>query len=259
MGEAIGEKTDEGSAAGKVIYETGGNSKVSATMILTGPLASKISSGTIISRELTNSSLTTSSPTTSSPTMSCVDLNKAKFTFKRYSDALIFKKDKEGKKCKNLKKENDITIIKNCADNIKIADDCKLTCENCDNPAASPTTCGDLKVRGVRFAYNTYKSAGTIKKKKTGKKCKHLAKEKKITIENNCADEIIHDYCKLTCDNCGDDSAAPSISVSAAPSISVSAAPSISVTATDCFDIDGKRFLTTQHNIKKITTQHSTI
>jgi len=114
----------------------------------------------------------------------------------------------------------------NCADKIEIADDCKLTCDNCDNPTASPTTCGDLKESGVTFAYNIYTSAGTIKKKKTGRKCKSLAQEKEITIEKNCADEIIRDYCKLTCDNCGDDSAAPSISV----------------TAPDCFDIEGEKF-----------------
>ena len=138
-------------------------------------------------------------------------------------------------KCRNLAKENDITIKKNCADEINIADYCKLTCDNCDNPTASPTTCGDLKVSGVKFTYKRYTSAGTYKKDKTGKKCRHLAEEKDITIKKNCADEIIGDYCKLTCDNCGDDSAAPSISVSAAPSISV--------TATDCFDIDDKRFL----------------
>ena len=137
-------------------------------------------------------------------------------------------------KCRNLAKENDITIKKNCADEINIADYCKLTCDNCDNPTASPTTCGDLKVSGVKFTYKRYTSAGTYKKDKTGKKCRHLAEEKDITIKKNCADEIIGDYCKLTCDNCGDDSAAPSISVSAAPSISV--------TAPGCFDIEGERF-----------------
>ena len=99
MEEAIGENTDEGFAAEKFIYETGGNSKVSATMILTGPLASGISSGNFGVPDPTPSSLTTSSPTTSSPTTSCVDLNVsgAKFTYNRYSNALIYKKDKLNK------------------------------------------------------------------------------------------------------------------------------------------------------------------
>ena len=70
--------------------------------------------------------------------------------------------------------------------------------------------------------------------RKTRQAWNALAKENDIIIKKNCADEIIGDYCKLTCDNCGDDSAAPSISVSAAPSISV--------TAPGCFDIEGERF-----------------
>ena len=73
-------------------------------------------------------------------------------------------------------------------------------------------------------------------------KCRNLAKENDIIIKKNCADEIIGDYCKLTCDNCGDDSAAPSISVSAAPSISV--------TAPGCFDNDNIRF-DVNHSSKK--------
>ena len=161
------------------------------------------------------SSPTTFSPTTSSPTTSCVDLKVSgvKFTYKRYSNALIYKKDKTGKKCKHLAEEKDITIKKNCADEnlitegYNMANYCKLTCDNCDNPTASPTTCGDLKVSGVKFTYKRYTSAGIYKKDKKRKKCKHLAEEKDITIKKNCADEInIADYCKLTCDNCGDDS-----------------------------------------------------
>jgi len=49
METAIKPKTEEAFAAGKVIYETGGNSKVSATVTLTAPLASGISSGTVLS------------------------------------------------------------------------------------------------------------------------------------------------------------------------------------------------------------------
>ena len=55
MEAAIAVKTDERFAAGKVIYETGGNSKVSATMTLTDPLISSgILSGTILSGAGTN-------------------------------------------------------------------------------------------------------------------------------------------------------------------------------------------------------------
>merc|ERR1719162_2103107 len=146
----------------------------------------------------------------------------------------------------------------NCANKFEIADNCKLTCDNCDNPTASPTTCGDLKVSGVTFTYEKYTktSAGTIKKKKTGKKCRHLAEENKITIRKNCADEIIRDYCKLTCDNCGDDSAAPSISVSAAPSISVSASPTSALgvapatdpPTTSCVDLNEANFSYKKYN-----------
>merc|ERR1712161_37142 len=49
MEVAIGEKTETGFAAGLAIYETGGNSKVSATMTLTVVLGSDISKGTILS------------------------------------------------------------------------------------------------------------------------------------------------------------------------------------------------------------------
>merc|ERR1711957_1160975 len=94
------------------------------------------------------------------------------------------------------------------------------------------TSCVDLNE--AYFSYKKYNDALIFKIEKTDRKCKSLAKENDITIIKNCADKIIRDYCKLTCDNCGDDSAAPSISVSASPSISV--------TVPGCFDNDDEKF-----------------
>ena len=109
---------------------------------------------------------------------------------------------------------------------------CPVLCDNCvstspsatsnapsTNPTVSPITCVGLKESGVKFPYTRYTSADINKKEKTGKKCKHLADENEFTIKNNCANVImdsglcVADYCKVTCDNCDDDSAVPSISV----------------------------------------------
>merc|ERR1712238_274832 len=79
-------------------------------------------------------SVPTASPTT------CGDLNLATFTIKKYNDAGTFKSEKEGRKCKKLAEKNDITIQNNCAANTIIANDCKLTCDNCDNIV---TPCSD--------------------------------------------------------------------------------------------------------------------
>jgi len=86
--------------------------------------------------------------------------------------------------------------------------------------SSSPTTCVDLKQSGVKFDYTRFKSDGvTVKKEKTGKKCRHLAKESGANIEESCDNDMVNEgltvanYCKATCDNCGDDSAASSISV----------------------------------------------
>ena len=83
------------------------------------------------------------------------------------------------------------------------------------NPTVSPTTCVDLKESGEKFTYKRYTSAGIYRKDKTGKKCKHPAGENESTIKKNCKNEpqLIGEYCKVTYDNCDDDSAAPSISL----------------------------------------------
>merc|ERR1712238_611426 len=85
--------------------------------------------------------------------------------------------------------------------------------------SSSPTTCVDLKQSGVKFDYTRFKSDGvTVKKEKTGKKCRHLAKESGANIEESCDNDMVNEgltvanYCKATCDNCGDDSADPTIS-----------------------------------------------
>merc|ERR1712238_305776 len=140
-------------------------------------------------------SVPTASPTT------CGDLNLATFTIKKYNDAGTFKSEKEGRKCKKLAEKNDITIQNNCAANTIIANDCKLTCDNCDNPTASPTTCGDLNL--ATFTIKKYNDAGTFKSELEGRKCQNLAEKNDITIQNNCAaNTIIANDCKLTCDNC---------------------------------------------------------
>merc|ERR1712238_456941 len=112
-------------------------------------------------------SVPTASPTT------CGDLNLATFTIKKYNDAGTFKSEKEGRKCKKLAEKNDITIQNNCAANTIIANDCKLTCDNCDNPTASPTTCGDLNL--ATFTIKKYNDAGTFKSELEGRKCQNLA------------------------------------------------------------------------------------
>ena len=165
------------------------------------------------------SSLPTSSPTTSSPTTSCfnaVDNDNKNFDVNHSSG-----KDKG---CKWLR-NHPANIAEfcevgkggylNCKETC-----CKLTCVNCDNPTGLPTTCVDLKQRGVKFDYTIFKSDGvTVKKEKTGKKCRNLAKESGANIEECCVNDMVNEgltvanYCKATCDNCGDDSAAPSISV----------------------------------------------
>ena len=110
---------------------------------------------------------------------------------------------------------------------------CPVLCDSCvsaspsatsnapsTNPTISPTTCVDLKQSGVKFDYTRFKSDGvTVKKEKTGKKCRNLAKESGANIEESCDNDMVNEgltvanYCKATCDNCGDDSAASSISV----------------------------------------------
>merc|ERR1712238_476548 len=107
---------------------------------------------------------------------------------------------------------------------LTVANYCKATCDNCGDdsadPTISPTTCVDLKQSGVKFDYTRFKSDGvTVKKEKTGKKCRNLAKESGANIEESCDNDMVNEgltvanYCKATCDNCGDDSAASSISV----------------------------------------------
>merc|ERR1712238_346966 len=163
-------------------------------------------------------SLPTSSPTTSSPTTSCVnatDNDKIKFDVNHSS--------KKFKGCKWLRNhpaniaefcEVGKGAYLNCKETC-----CKLTCDNCDNPTGSSTNCVDLKQSGVKFDYTRFKSDGvTVKKEKTGKKCRNLAKESEANIEESCDNDMVNEgltvanYCKATCDNCGDDSAAPSIS-----------------------------------------------
>merc|ERR1712238_290678 len=100
--------------------------------------------------------------------------------------------EKEGRKCQNLARKNDITIQNNCAANTIIANDCKVTCDNC---------CDDLNL--ATFTIKKYNDAGTFKSEKEGRKCQNLAERNDITIQNNCAaNTIIANDCKLTCDNC---------------------------------------------------------
>merc|ERR1712161_55978 len=133
-----------------------------------------------------------------------------------------------GKKCRHLAKESGANIEESCDNDmvnegLTVANYCKATCDNCGDdsadPTISPTTCVDLKQSGVKFDYTRFKSDGvTVKKEKTGKKCRHLAKESEANIEESCDNDMVNEgltvanYCKATCDNCGDDSAAPSIS-----------------------------------------------
>ena len=94
----------------------------------------------------------------------------------------------------------------------------KLSTSNSLGISDSPTTCVDLNT-GYKFDYTRLTSDGlTEKEERTNRECKHLADENAATIKERCTDDnmigsIVFNYCKATCDNCGDDSAAPSISI----------------------------------------------
>merc|ERR1712238_272913 len=192
------------------------------TYILSGSPSktpSTLSSQTPTDKLTRPSLLPTSSPTMSSPTTSCVnatDNDNIKFDV-NYSSTKF-------KGCKWLRNhpaniaefcEVGKGAYLNCKETC-----CKLTCDNCVNPTGSPTTCVDLKQSEIKFDYTRFKSDGvTVKKEKTGKKCRNLAKESGANIEESCDNDMVNEgltvanYCKATCDNCGDDSAASSISV----------------------------------------------
>jgi len=91
---------------------------------------------------------------------------------------------------------------------------CKQTCGLCG-------TCVDNKIRGVKIEYSKGKRVNGVtvftdpSKLRTNRKCKNLAKESSKTIANACefgklnieGDLVlggIADYCKKTCDTCGD-------------------------------------------------------
>merc|ERR1712238_410482 len=86
----------------------------------------------------------------------------------------------------------------------------KLSTSNSLGISDLPTTCVDLNT-GYKFDYTRLTSDGlTEKNEKTNRKCKHLADENAATIKERCTDDnkigsIVFNYCKATCDNCGDD------------------------------------------------------
>merc|ERR1712161_118840 len=86
----------------------------------------------------------------------------------------------------------------------------KLSTSNSLGISDLPTTCVDLNT-GYKFDYTRLTSDGlTEKNEKTNRKCRHLADENAATIKERCTDDnkigsIVFNYCKATCDNCGDD------------------------------------------------------
>merc|ERR1712161_151540 len=86
----------------------------------------------------------------------------------------------------------------------------KLSTSNSLGISDLPTTCVDLNT-GYEFDYTRLTSDGlTEKNEKTNRKCRHLADENAATIKERCTDDnkigsIVFNYCKATCDNCGDD------------------------------------------------------
>ena len=98
----------------------------------------------------------------------------------------------------NVKRVKDLCASNEGSDQIKAM--CSSLCDNCvsaspsvlsntpsTNPTVSPTTGVDLKSNGNTFDYTRLKSDGlTVKKEKTGKKCKHLADESAANIKKSC-------------------------------------------------------------------------